>query len=164
MALALCRHLETSYGLSPEIKWPNDVYVGGGKISGILVETEGEFYLAGMGLNLNRRVFPPDLRSPAIDLVQALSLSGEYSGPVPEASRELDAILAELDRGLADPPPISEVARRLAGLGQPVNVILGDPSRMQRVQGVAAGLNEDGALLLDTGEKELLPVYSGEIR
>ena len=67
LALTLCRHLENAHGLSPEIKWPNDVYVDGGKISGILVETEGDFYLAGMGLNIQQRVFPPTsgVRPPA---------------------------------------------------------------------------------------------------
>lgn len=46
------------YGLSPKIKWPNDVMVNGGKISGILSETvmQGSKFkglVLGIGVNLN---------------------------------------------------------------------------------------------------------------
>jgi BirA family biotin operon repressor/biotin-[acetyl-CoA-carboxylase] ligase len=52
------------------IKWPNDIYVDGKKLCGILVETHGEGVSAlGIGLNVTT---PPDLREfPGITLQQA---------------------------------------------------------------------------------------------
>lgn len=57
LSVILARILE-EYGLSPKIKWPNDVMVNGGKISGILSETvmHGEIFkglVLGIGVNLN---------------------------------------------------------------------------------------------------------------
>jgi BirA family biotin operon repressor/biotin-[acetyl-CoA-carboxylase] ligase len=56
--------------LDPVIKWPNDIYVGGKKLCGILVETHGPNTAAlGIGLNVTT---PPDLRGfPGITLQQA---------------------------------------------------------------------------------------------
>ena len=73
LALALCRRLEGAYGVPVRIKWPNDVLADSRKIAGILVETQGEFYLAGIGLNVE--VPAPagsggDLRLPAAGLAE----------------------------------------------------------------------------------------------
>jgi BirA family biotin operon repressor/biotin-[acetyl-CoA-carboxylase] ligase len=56
--------------LKPRIKWPNDVYLGGRKVCGILTETRGKqdkiaFAVLGIGINLNQEPgdFSKDLRS-----------------------------------------------------------------------------------------------------
>jgi len=161
LALALCRHLESAYRLSPQIRWPNDVYVNGGKIAGILVEIEGEYYLAGMGLNIRRRFFPTTLRHPATTLVSALGLPENHETMRCEPSHVLDGVLFELERLLLEKPMIGEVQRRLALRGESVKVAIGNPSRY--IQGMLVGLKDDGALLVDTGGSELQEVYSGEI-
>lgn len=56
-SVVLCKVLE-QYGLKPEIKWPNDVQIGGRKIAGILSETvvQGQNFkglVLGAGINLN---------------------------------------------------------------------------------------------------------------
>ena len=58
MALSICRALET-YGLSPTIKWPNDVQVNAQKISGILSEavfdkSVFQAVVLGVGININQ--------------------------------------------------------------------------------------------------------------
>lgn len=57
LSVALCKVLE-SYGLKPQIKWPNDVLINGKKIAGILSETvmhgaKLEGIVLGIGVNLN---------------------------------------------------------------------------------------------------------------
>lgn len=57
LSISLCKVLE-SYGLKPQIKWPNDVLINDRKIAGILSETvmEGqnlEGIVVGIGVNLN---------------------------------------------------------------------------------------------------------------
>jgi BirA family biotin operon repressor/biotin-[acetyl-CoA-carboxylase] ligase len=61
---------KASPDLEPVIKWPNDIYVNGKKLCGILVETHGQNTSAlGIGLNVTT---PPDLRDfPGITLQQA---------------------------------------------------------------------------------------------
>lgn len=68
VALALCDMLQV-YGIRAEIKWTNDIYVGGKKIAGILIEhtLSGENLkstIVGVGLNINQRVFSPELPNP----------------------------------------------------------------------------------------------------
>lgn len=57
------------YGLSAKIKWPNDIYVGDKKITGILIENsiiENRIAssIIGVGLNVNQRVFVSDAPNP----------------------------------------------------------------------------------------------------
>lgn len=56
-------------GISAWVKWPNDVYVGGSKICGILIEhkTAGNVLkssIIGIGINMNQTEFPPELVNP----------------------------------------------------------------------------------------------------
>jgi BirA family biotin operon repressor/biotin-[acetyl-CoA-carboxylase] ligase len=51
-----------------KIKWPNDVYVRGKKVSGILVESTKEDLIVGIGVNLNIKSFPKDLNNPATSI------------------------------------------------------------------------------------------------
>ena len=66
--LAQCRLL-SRHGIDARIKWPNDIYVGNRKISGMLVENSlsGEFLrtsVIGIGLNVNQTSFPSRLSNP----------------------------------------------------------------------------------------------------
>ena len=54
---------------SVEVKWPNDVYVGGKKISGILIQNgiQGkkiQHTIIGIGLNVNQYIWPVDVQNP----------------------------------------------------------------------------------------------------
>lgn len=62
ISVSLCELL-LSMGIDSSIKWPNDILVRGGKIAGILIEhgISGKLIshtIAGIGLNLNQKVFP----------------------------------------------------------------------------------------------------------
>ncbi|MDR2936594.1 MAG: biotin--[acetyl-CoA-carboxylase] ligase [Rikenellaceae bacterium] len=57
------------FGIGAAIKWPNDIYVGERKISGVLIENDlmGDRFtksVVGIGLNVNQRVFDPSLPNP----------------------------------------------------------------------------------------------------
>ena len=156
MALALCRHLEKAHGLRPQIKWPNDVLLEGHKTAGILVESLGGFYLAGMGLNLVFEGGGNDFKLPATGL-------SDHIGRYPDTDEELAGILEELNQLINKPGRIEDLTSRLAFMNQVVKVRLGDPSRNETQQGKILGLNRDGSLLLNTDRSRLFSVYSGEI-
>ena len=76
LSVVLCKVLET-YGIEPQIKWPNDVLVNGKKIAGILCEAVnegGEFkgLILGIGVNLN--AFDCDLDLVPDKVITALNL------------------------------------------------------------------------------------------
>jgi BirA family biotin operon repressor/biotin-[acetyl-CoA-carboxylase] ligase len=60
-----------------EVKWPNDVWLEGRKLSGVLIEAKPQDSWAVIGVGLNLSIapeeFPPDLRQPAVSLFGALT-------------------------------------------------------------------------------------------
>ena len=82
-------------GVAARIKWPNDIWVGGKKICGILIENglqDGwvRESIVGIGLNLNQRNWPPELPNP----VSLSELTGRRYVP----HRELAALHKEICR------------------------------------------------------------------
>ena len=156
LAHALCCYLEDTYGLEPQIKWPNDVLVNGAKIAGILVETEGEYFLGGMGINIDFGSGQQEFSAKAAGL-------SELTKHLPPKEDILTDILHQIERALDSRPSIDALVKRLAYSGKMVKVHLGDPAGKSSVKGRISGMNRHGALLLDCGEKEMFAVYSGEI-
>ena len=63
-------------GIQSQIKWPNDVLIGGKKICGILSEMQADmdhvaWLVVGIGVNINQNAFPPELADIATSLSQA---------------------------------------------------------------------------------------------
>ena len=71
-ALSVAQTLESRGVKKAMIKWPNDVYVEGRKICGILLESvvreQMECLIIGIGINVNQTDFADDLRHPATSL------------------------------------------------------------------------------------------------
>lgn len=68
MAVAV-RDALASYADGFTIKWPNDIYFGGGKVCGTIIETTWkggmvERFVMGVGINVNQRVFLGDAPNP----------------------------------------------------------------------------------------------------
>ena len=61
VAVAVCRAIINLTDISPEIKWINDIYIGGKKAGGILIENFRGFAIIGIGLNLKNQDFPDDI-------------------------------------------------------------------------------------------------------
>lgn len=83
------------------VKWPNDVYVGNGKIAGVLIENSltpaGMLVrsIAGIGLNVNQTVFV----SPAPNPVSLKQITGQTYDVGHVAERMVGCILRRLERG-----------------------------------------------------------------
>ena len=69
MAVEAAKEIE-KYGIeNVNIKWPNDVLINNKKVCGILLEGQvPEYLVVGVGLNVNQKTFPNDLRRPAASL------------------------------------------------------------------------------------------------
>jgi BirA family transcriptional regulator, biotin operon repressor / biotin---[acetyl-CoA-carboxylase] ligase len=72
-AVAMVRALTRAVGITPGIKWPNDLILKGKKLGGILTEMETEsdqirYLVVGLGLNVNTPDFPPELADTATSL------------------------------------------------------------------------------------------------
>jgi BirA family transcriptional regulator, biotin operon repressor / biotin---[acetyl-CoA-carboxylase] ligase len=87
MTLGVC-DLVNNYVPGCFIKWPNDLYIKGGKIGGMLIQhtvcgNRLEISIVGIGLNVNQVSFPEGIRNPAslkLILGYDLPLAGVFSG------------------------------------------------------------------------------------
>jgi len=160
--LAVCRAIETRTGLSPAIKWPNDVLVGGRKAAGILIESElsgtsPRFALVGIGLNVNFRI-PADSEIASIATSVSMELKREVSREELMSStlNEFEELLAG---ARADGAVLAAWRERLETLGRRVTVTF----REQTYEGMAEDVDEDGNLLLRTDDGVLMTVEAGEV-
>jgi BirA family biotin operon repressor/biotin-[acetyl-CoA-carboxylase] ligase len=148
-----------------ELKWPNDVLLGGAKLAGVLIESgrrsDGRLWMA-VGVGMNLAVAPDALDYPAVALASHL-MTGR-AAPTPQAALEiLSASMARrigewLAQGFA---PVREAwLQRAFGLGRPCVVRLGEH---RVLEGVADGLDEDGALVLSLATGELKRITAGDV-
>jgi BirA family transcriptional regulator, biotin operon repressor / biotin---[acetyl-CoA-carboxylase] ligase len=69
LGLAAQDSIAQTSGLAPDLRWPNDVLIGGKKCAGILAQMEGDAIIAGIGINVHHSGFPEEIRDLATSLV-----------------------------------------------------------------------------------------------
>ena len=143
--------LTRASGLEARIKWPNDNFIHGKKVAGILAEMETEgptirFVILGIGVNVNWRVeeFSPGLQG----LATSLRVEG---GRKFSRARIAAELLEELEREYAlflregFSPRLREEWNRLSWINQKWAML---KAADQEFEGQVLGLDTDGALLL----------------
>ena len=150
--LALCLVCENGYGLAVSVKWPNDILCGGLKVAGILCESDHRFVYCGVGINLNQKEFPADLRA-----VSVRTLTGKEVPP----PAFLACFLNRLEWSLRCVEWRTLLYERLHGKGQPAEVSL--PGKADLVRGTISAIAENGALVLENGSGRV-EVVAGEVK
>jgi BirA family biotin operon repressor/biotin-[acetyl-CoA-carboxylase] ligase len=161
--LALLRGLE-ALGLSPRLKWPNDLMVGARKLSGILCESRraasrGVVAVIGVGVNVSQRRddFPPELRERATSLEQE-GCATRREAVAAEFLNALEPLWDGFEEGGSQ--EVLDAWRARASLwGHPVTVHApgGD------LCGVATDLDDDGGLVLRLADGRRVTVLAGSL-
>jgi BirA family biotin operon repressor/biotin-[acetyl-CoA-carboxylase] ligase len=155
--LAVSEAIESLAPVRALVKWPNDVWIEGEKVGGVLIEARPPDWAAiGVGVNLAipDDAFPPDLRWPATSVGHGV-----------EADRMLGALCASLGRWVA--APAAEIlgrfgdrdalrGRRLAWEGAGGAAPSG--------AGVADGIDERGNLLVRDDSGGVVALGAGEVQ
>jgi BirA family biotin operon repressor/biotin-[acetyl-CoA-carboxylase] ligase len=145
--LAVLRGAARAAGRRPEafcLKWPNDVLAEGRKLAGILCERVGDNVIAGVGLNVNQTVFPPEIAARATSLAR-------LTGGALEKEEVFQTVLAEIETchgrwmtgGFAALYDAVAAVDGLKGKTVCVRQTDGDP---QPVTGRCGGIQRDGTL------------------
>lgn len=140
-----------------DLKWPNDILVGGRKIGGILSEYLGEsagtaWVALGIGINLNQS------RS---ELPEASATSLRVEGALPVSPTALAAqIVDNLRALLARPFSPADYANRCVSADSPVQVTL--PGG-EILVGVGTGIDDTGALLIQTEDGAISAITAGDV-
>jgi BirA family biotin operon repressor/biotin-[acetyl-CoA-carboxylase] ligase len=161
-SLAVVHSVESVTGLKPQIKWPNDVLIGGRKVCGILVESDVRtnrvnYAVIGIGINVHLN---PDEYTEVKD--SATGLSAEAGVEVSRLSI-IRNLLADMDGLYSALSPggkvFSEWRGRLVTLGRKVRVTAEETV----YEGIAESVDEDGSLLLRETGGNLNRIVAGDV-
>jgi BirA family biotin operon repressor/biotin-[acetyl-CoA-carboxylase] ligase len=168
-ALAISQALEQTLGLSPQIKWPNDVLLEERKVAGILLEstwmgTRPQGTVIGMGINVAPEAVPPpeELLFPATSVEEAAGRPVDRFGLL----RAILEATFEWRSKLADPAFRQAWEQRLAFRGQWVRIEeagSASPVSGPPLSGQVLGIHADGSLLLRGAAGETIPVKVGDV-
>jgi BirA family transcriptional regulator, biotin operon repressor / biotin---[acetyl-CoA-carboxylase] ligase len=155
-AVAVADALEAVAGVDVQLRWPNDVHVGGRKIAGILLESRASAgaggtaasgmaqVVIGIGVNVRQSAFSGELAGQATSLL--LETGREF-----DRDDVLAAVVDALDRWRARfetegfPPVRAQWRARALTIGRRV--------RVEGAEGVAVDLAMDGALVVTDGAR-----------
>jgi len=149
-----------------EIKWPNDILIGGLKTSGILMEMQSEatrvgHIVLGIGINLNvdPNEFPDDFRQRATSLQAQAGRSIDRIEFAARLYRELESVLDEHTRsGFTTLRERYESHFRMPGKQIRVQEMDGTETT-----GTAVGIDGNGALLIDCEDGHRARVIAGDV-
>lgn len=151
-------------GLSPDIRWPNDVMLNGKKVCGILTEMQAEldrihFAAAGIGINVNQSKMPSELAGIATSLRIETERTHSRLELLLRLLRHLDRYYNQFITEGANP-----IVRRFCevssyGQGKRVRIANGKASFV----GVTAGLESSGILRVQREDGRTESIISGTV-
>jgi BirA family biotin operon repressor/biotin-[acetyl-CoA-carboxylase] ligase len=139
-------------GPDARVKWPNDVWLEGRKVAGVLVEARPQAGWAVVGIGLNVAV-------ELADLPEELRASAGTLGRDPaELESTLSDLLSALEHRLAEPAPsaLEELRARDALRGRRITWDGGE--------GAGAGIDDSGSLLVALDDGGTVALSAGEVR
>jgi BirA family biotin operon repressor/biotin-[acetyl-CoA-carboxylase] ligase len=125
--VAVAEVLEPALGRPVQVKWPNDVFLDGRKLGGVLIDASGarpDVFLIGIGINVNRRRFPPPLDAIATSLALATGREFDRHDLLLAVASRLHAAVAALEHGEFD-GLLAAFRNHLGLMGQEVIVLAG---------------------------------------
>lgn len=165
LGLGIARGIGETAGMQCDIRWPNDVLLNGKKCCGVLVELAAaqgrvQHVIAGFGINVNHASMPADLSEVATSL--RIETGCDFVRDV-----VLDALLRHseryydmfLERGA---PAVIDAFSRMSTYVRGRRVVVDAGDRV--LDGVTAGLNDAGLLLLETADRCVETVLTGDVR
>ena len=162
-AVAISDAIKSLYQLDVQLKWPNDVYLDGVKLAGILIDLEGQaggpcHSVIGIGLNL---VMPEQV---------AEKIDQPWTDLQSHVSQKIDrnvlasVIIEKLSKRLKEQQSVglNDLVKRWHELdfylGKEVKLLTGDKTE----SGICKGVDGQGALLLQQGN-EVKTIFGGEV-
>ncbi|WP_426263266.1 biotin--[acetyl-CoA-carboxylase] ligase [Sphingomonas sp. PWP1-2] len=143
-------------GATMWIKWPNDLLLGGAKLSGILLERSGDAVIVGIGVNLAHH--PEDTDRLATSLAQ--------HGVTPDPADFAETLAEGFARWLAiwRGQGLAPIRARWLERAHPVGTAL--TARLpdgQAIDGLFGGLDGDGALILRLADSGSRVIHAGDV-
>lgn len=163
-ALAVAEAVEETCGLQAQIKWPNDVVVGGKKICGILTEMSAEtgyihYVVIGTGINVNIKEFPKEIRESATSLYLERGENVLRAPIVAKTMEYFEEFYGKFVKTMDLSLLMDDYNAKLVNKDAAVRVL--DP--INEFEGTARGIDKMGQLLVERQDGAMETVYAGEV-
>jgi BirA family biotin operon repressor/biotin-[acetyl-CoA-carboxylase] ligase len=156
--LAVCEACEELADGECRVKWPNDVWIDGRKVAGVLIEARPQDDWAVVGVGLNVSVDPATFPAEFRDSAASLGLESR------DVERALEEVCDRLDVWVgADPEAVLRAYRERDALNGMRIGWRGAGGKAGDGSGRADGVAEDGNLLVVTDDGERLSLAAGEV-
>lgn len=157
LGCAVVEAIQLTAGITPDLRWPNDVLINEKKVCGILTQLHGNAIVSGIGINVNQTTFPPDVQNLATSLKLA-------TGQDHNREQLLVTLLDDIDRH-CDILVTQGPSAIFALYTQHSSYVTGKHVTLEEgLRGTTSGLTPEGFLnlTLDNGNEHT--VISGGIR
>lgn len=163
-AVAVFDTLQELYQLKPDIKWANDVHVNGRKISGILAEmcetNKNPAVVVGIGVNLKSTNFAPELAEIATSIEEETGKNADAEVLLEHLTDKFSRLYETLQNEDGAAEIRGEWTKRSSyAFGKNVCVRLEN----EMIQGATRGIEENGALRVETESSEIKIVQAGDV-
>ena len=159
LGLAAQNAIFQATGLHCDLRWPNDLMLGGKKVGGILARTGDGRAIAGIGINVNQESFPPELAGEAISLRQW----GRTGGPALSREDILAALLRAVDIHAALPrSDILRLFTECSSYARGRHVVVQQADGV--IEGVTACLDPSGFLIVRRDDGTDTLILAGGVR
>ncbi len=156
-SLVLAQLLRQMFCINAMVKWPNDILVNGGKISGMLSEIEAEadmvsFINIGLGINVNNNPTPKEPTATSLRSILGKKISRKQL-----LSKFLDEFETCINNTVFD-DIIPEWKKYTTTLNRRVKVVTSHDTS----EGLAIDVDENGALILKLADGSIKKVVYGD--
>jgi BirA family biotin operon repressor/biotin-[acetyl-CoA-carboxylase] ligase len=165
-ACAVTRAIEEAAGIQAQIKWPNDIVVGGRKLCGILTEMGAEmdeinYLIVGIGINVNleQQELPEELWPIATSLRIEKGEKQDRKRLAASVLNRFEGYYKSFTETGSIASFIEEYKEKCAVMGKEVRMI----SSSHELQGTVTGISQEGQLMLRLADGSTREIISGEI-
>jgi len=151
LGLAAREAIAKTTGLQPDLRWPNDVLIGGKKCAGVLAQVELGAVIAGIGINVAQIEFPPEFEATSLLLEGAMVTREDV----------LAALVGAVDRHCANQP---EEIRRMFEAASSYARGLRVRVEQNGIEGVTQGLDSSGFLIVRQDNGQDATIFAGGVR
>ena len=156
--------IERFVSKKPDIKWPNDILIDEKKIAGILAETcetnQGIAVVVGIGINLTTTNLPQEIRSLATSIEEASDTNTDVDALVQNLTffirQKYESFVLSSNTAMV----IAEWSARSSYFKDKKVVV---STRIDSFEGVTAGLDPLGSLMVRLRDGRLIPVTAGDV-
>lgn len=159
-ARSATQSLEEEYGLVSSIKWPNDIYLQGKKLGGVLVEKHSPGLIGGIGLNFGQESFPEELAGLAVSVVLAGCKNYSFSGFLKSFQKNFLNFYSKWEK-FPDLFIREEISPRLCWKGKTVRVDFA--GSRETLLGEIWEVDQDGFLVLETSQGKR-KIMTGDVK